>query len=232
VLHEKYSESIISMSESGSFSVDALLPKLKGGLKSNIKAAPILDEDGRVKGAIQIIQDIGEGEEGSKSGELSIDQGFGDSLFAIYKVNSKGTISEWNKVCEKIFGLPLSKVIGKSPASLVPKAYRPKVSDTILRALNGESFKGLEWKYATGTDKPVYMLVRVQPVPEQAGEGQECYIINTDITALKLRLKTYARRAVDNEEKLKKVTKNYNLLTKNIATIIRKKKKEDQETTS
>jgi PAS domain S-box-containing protein len=63
VLYEKYSESIISMTDSGSFSVEALLPKLKDGVRASIRAAPILDEDGRVKGAIQIIQDIQEGGE-------------------------------------------------------------------------------------------------------------------------------------------------------------------------
>jgi len=71
------------------------------------------------------------------------------------------------------------------------------------------------------------MIVGVQPGPAPSGEVEECVVINTDITALKVRLKNAGRRAMESEEKLKKLTESYNLLTKNIASIIRKKKKED-----
>jgi hypothetical protein len=93
--------------------------------------------------------------------------------------------------------------------------------------LKGESFKDLEWKYGNSKGKPIYMMVRVQPAPAPSGEVEECIVINTDITALKLRLKNVGRRAIESEERLKKLTESYNLLTKNIASIIRKKKKED-----
>ena len=224
VLYEKYSDSIISMTDSGSFSVEALLPKLKGGVHASIRAAPILDEDGRVKGAIQIIHDVQEGDEGANAGPVipSIE----NSWYPVFRVDSKGRIAAWNKACERNFGYPESQVLGKSALSLVSKAYRPNFRDTILRVLKGESFKALEWKYITSKGKPVYMIVRVQPGPAPSGEVEECVVINTDITALKVRLKNTGRRAMESEEKLKKLMESYNLLTKNIASIIRKKKKE------
>jgi PAS domain S-box-containing protein len=227
VLYEKYSESIISMTDSGSFSVEALLPKLKGGMRASIKASPILDEDGNVKGAIQIIQDFQEDDEKPQAGSDHASLSIEDLGYPVFRVDSKGRIAAWSKACERSFGYPESQVLGKSALSLVSKSYRPNFRDTILRALKGESFKGLEWKYGSIKGKPVYMMVRAQPAPAPSGEVEECVIINTDITALKLRLKNAGRRAIESEEKLKKLTESYNLLTKNIASIIRKKKKED-----
>ncbi len=227
VLYEKYSESIISMTDSGSFSVEAMLPKLKGGVRASIKAAPILDEDGNVKGAIQIIENFHEGDAEPKAGSDHVSPSIDNSWYPAFRVDAKGRIAAWNKACERSFGYPESKVLGKSALSLVSKEYRPNFRDTILRVLKGESFKGLEWKYGTGKGKPVYMVVRARPAPAPSGEIEECVIINTDITALKLRLKNAGRRAIESEEKLKKLTESYNLLTKNIASIIRKKKKED-----
>jgi len=85
---------------------------------------------------------------------------------------------------------------------------------------------GLEWKYITSKGKPIYMIARILPDTAPSGEAEECVVINTDITALKLRLKNAGQRAIESEEGLKKLTESYNLLTKNIASIIRKKKKE------
>jgi len=227
VLYEKYSESIISMTDSGSFSVEALLPKLKGGMRASIKASPILDEDGNVKGAIQIIQDLQEDEEVAKAGSDYVSPSIEDSGYPVFRVDSKGKIAFWNKACERSFGFPESQVLGKNALSLVSKAYRPNFRDTILRVLKGESFKGLELKYGNSKGKPVYMIVRAQPAPAPSGKDEECVLINTDITALKLRLKNAGLRAIESEEKLKKLTESYTLLTKNIASIIRKKKKEN-----
>ena len=227
VLYEKYSDSIISMTDSGSFSVEAKLPKLKGGMQASIRAAPILDEDGRIKGAIQIIHDVQEGDRGPNAGFDHESPSIDDSGYPVFRLDSKGKITAWNKACERTFGYPESQVLGKSALSLVSKAYRLDFRDTILRALKGESFKGLEWKYGTRKGTSVYMIVRVQPGPAPSGKVEECVIINTDITALKVRLKNAGRQAMESEEKLKKLTESYNLLTKNIASIIRKKKKED-----
>jgi PAS domain S-box-containing protein len=227
VLYEKYSESIISMTDSGSFSVEALLPKLKGGMRASIKASPILDEDGNVKGAIQIIQDFQEDDAKPKTGPDHESPSIDDSGYPVFRVDSKGRIVAWNKTCERSFGYTESQVLGKSALSLLSKAYRPNFRDTILRVLKGESFKGLEWKYGNSKGKPLYMIVRVQPATAPSGEVEECIVINTDITALKLRLKNAGRRAIESEESLKKLTESYNLLTKNIASIIRKKKKAD-----
>ena len=227
VLYEKYSESIISMTDSGSFSVEALLPKLKGGMQASIKASPILDEDGNVKGAIQIIQDVQEGGEKPEAGPGPVSPGIADTVCPVFKLDSRGRIAAWNKACERSFGYPASQMLGKSALAFVSKAYRPNFRDTILRVLKGESFKGLEWKYIANKGKPVYVIVGVQPDTAPSGKVEECVVINTDITALRLRLNNAGRRAMESEEKLKKLTESYNLLTKNIASIIRKKKKED-----
>jgi len=221
VLYEKYEESVVSMTESGSFTVDTVLPKLKGGLRSHVRAAPILDQDGRVRGAIQTIQDVGDGSGGGPgfTGD-SID----DSVFPIFKIDSKGKISGWNTACEESYGYSLSQMLGKSPLSVVSKPYRRNFRDTIVQVLKGASFRAKEWKYQTSEGKSIYVLAKAYPVPAASGESQDCVVINTDITDIKLKLKKIGHHAVEREEKLRKVTEDYNLLTKNVASFLRKKK--------
>ncbi len=223
VLYEKYSESVVSMTDSGSFSVDTLLPRLKGGVRAGIKAAPILDENGEVKGAIQIIEEIRTSKTETGSGASSRGD-HDDAPFPVFRVDGKGKITAWNKACEASFGYPAEQVLGKNALAFVARAYRRDFRNTLLRVLKGDSLRSLEWKYIGAKGKAVYSLAKVYPAPLPSGKGRECVILNTDITNLKLRLKKTARRALESEEKFKKLKENYDLLTKNIATMIRKKK--------
>ena len=65
--------------------------------------------------------------------------------------------------------------------------------------------------------------------PSQAKDGHdvECIIINTDITSLRLKLKKLNLYAAESNEKLKTLSEDYNLLKKNIATLVRKKEKQE-----
>jgi PAS domain S-box-containing protein len=228
LLYEKYSDSTVSLSDSGSFSVETMLPKLRGGIKANIKASPILDQDGNVMGAIQIIQDIADSSESPRKGPgLMGSEGIDDSAFPVFKIDSKGKVSGWNNACESGFGYTVTQMMGKSPLTLVAKPYRRNFRDTVLQVLKGGSFKGKEWKYINSKGKPVYVLAKTYPIHDSSEKVKECVVINTDITELRIRIKEVGRRAAESEEKLKKVTESYNLLTKNIASFIRKKKDDE-----
>jgi len=61
------------------------------------------------------------------------------------------------------------------------------------------------------------------PIEAAEGENKECAVVNTNITALRLRLKEVELYAAESKEKLKNLTKEYDLLKKNVATMIRKK---------
>jgi len=222
-LPREYDESMISRTESGSFAVETLLPNLKGGLRAIVNTAPILDEDGGVRGAIQTIQDISKRQE---TDETSLNRTYGSndhSAFPVFKIDTAGNISSWNKACEDSFGHPSSEMLGNSPLTLVSKSYRRDFKDTIVRVFKGESVKSKEWKYETNEGKPCYVLANIEPVKGLSGHVVECIVTSSDVTELKYRMKKLERYAVEQKEQFNKLSEDYNLLKSNIASFIRKK---------
>jgi PAS domain S-box-containing protein len=222
-LSEEYGDAMISKSESGSFAVETLLPNLKGGLRAVVNTAPILDEEGGMKGAIQTIQDISNGQE--IDGTLSNRPVGSDdhSSFPAFKIDTDGNISGWNKACEDNFGHPSSEMLGKSPLMLVSERNRTDFKNTIVQVFKGESVRSKEWKYETREGKPCYVLANIEPVTALSGQVMECLVISADVTALKYRMKKLERYAVEKKEKFNKLSEDYNLLKSNIASFIRKK---------
>jgi PAS domain S-box-containing protein len=223
LLYEKYSESVVSMTESGSFSVETLLPRLKGGVPSIIKAAPIMDHQGTVIGAIQTIQEGGQPPEEPQNLTGLISGNIEESAFPVFKVDAKGKISAWNKACEGSLGFTDSQMIGKNALSFVARLYRRNFRDAVLRVLRGETLRGQEWKYVTRKGKQVYVLAKISPQSDPSGEIRECVVINTDITDLKLRMKKLGKAASEMKERYKKLEGEYNLLKSNVASLVRRK---------
>jgi PAS domain S-box-containing protein len=223
VLPQEFSDSIVSRSESGSFAVETFLPNLKDGLRAIINTAPILGEDGEVKGAIQTIQDIGKGDGNPEKGSFVFDGGIEDAAYPVFKVDTLGKISGWNKGCEQNYSYPASEMLGKSPMVLVSKDYRHNFKDTIVRVFKGESVKGKEWAYNTSEGKSCHVLAEIYPIRGLSGQVSECIVLNSDMTDLRLKMKKLERHAVENRDKLTKLSREYNLLKSNIASFIRKK---------
>lgn len=221
-IREQYGESIVSWSDSGSFSIEMTLPHLCGGLRAVLNAAPILDADGRVKGAIQTIQPAENafGNRASKPdpADLNIDE-----TCPVYRIDRNGKITGWNGACESLLGYSAAQMVGKNPLSVLSKPYRANFRETIVRALQGQTIDGKEWKYYNTDGEPVYVLARIVPIPGASGETQECMVIHADVTDLKLRVKKLERYAIDSKDKYKKLAGEYQLLRRNIATFIRKK---------
>ena len=222
MLPQLYSDSIVSRTDSGSFAIETFLPNLKGGLRAIVNTAPILDEHGSVKGAIQTIQDIGkqatpEGIPGHTGGEIE------EAAYPVFKVDTMGKISGWNKPCEETFRYPASQMLGSSPLVLVSKGYRYDFRDTIVRVFKGESIKGKEWKYVTGEGESCYVHAQLYPLRTLTGQVSECVVISLDITDLKQRMETLERSAAENKDRLNKLLEEYDLLKSNIASFIRKR---------
>jgi PAS domain S-box-containing protein len=221
-----FGDSLISDIDSGWFEMDTFLPKLKEGKRAIITAAPILDNNGIMRGAIQTIQEVRKiPVEGGGKPEY-LDESFPQPVF---RIDSGGKIDLWNKACEGSFGFNASEMIGKSPLAIVAKNYRPLFKDTIIRVLKGESFTNRQWKYTSNDGRPVYVLARVFPSQSAEDNGVECVIVNTDITEIRLKLKKLSLYAAESNEKLKALSEEHDLLKKNIATFIRKKDKDVKE---
>lgn len=224
LIKEHYGEFIKSQTESGWFELEMSLPGMKEGMRVTITAAPILDDQGMVRGAIQTVQEIKPYEiEKAKqeSGQLGP---LGEAFVSpVYKVDSEGKITFWNHACEEHFGYNASQMVGKSVFNLVSRRYRPLFKETVTKTLRGEAPSQKALKYRSGDGKAVYVLARVLPIEAAEGENKECAVVNTNITALRLRLKEVELYAAESKEKLKNLTKEYDLLKKNVATMIRKK---------
>ena len=221
-LTTQYGDSVLSQTDSGAFSLEATLPFLGNGEKAIMSAAPIVDQDGFVKGAIQTIQSTVTGSMNRTSSVSELIENI-ESSYPAYKIDRSGKIKEWNRACEQVFGYSASQMVGNNPLAVLSKPYRPNFRETIVRCLQGETVEGKEWKYYTTEGEPVYVLAKVIPEYDASGEINSCLVVHTNITDLKLRLKRLERFAVDSKEKYKKLVDEYQLLKKNIATFIRKK---------
>jgi len=220
---KRFPESIISRTDSGFFEVGIPLPSIRDGIDAVITLAPIYDANGSVKGAIETIQDVSnrQGETYREyedpEGDLKLD------LYPVFKVNSRGKVSFWNKACEETFGYPSSKMVGSSPFRLVSKSSRELFKETILRVFKGESFVGKEWKCYSSSGKPVNVLVNAYLARSADGKPKECVVINTVITNLTERMRQLERDSFETKERFKSMADEYALLRKNLATYIRKK---------
>ena len=217
-ISDLYGEEIVS-SDRGWFEVNSFLPGLNGDGRVIITAAPILDDNGIVKGAIQTIQAVK---------QIPVEGGLQDYLSesfpeAAFKVDAKGKINFWNKACIDLLGHDSGDMIGQSPLGIVAKNYRPVFKNIFVKVIKGESFFHQELQYITAADKPVYVMARIFPCHNRENNVVECVIINTDITPLQLKLKKLKLVASESNEKLKGLLEEYNLLKKNIATFVRKK---------
>ncbi len=222
VFKAKYEDEIVSQSESGSFVLETSLPNLGGRRRVLVNTAPIMDSDGNIKGAIQCIQQIQnmQGQWPSRDQELQVLE---NSPCPAYVVDRRGKISFWNPACEKRFGHSKDLMEGRSATNLVAKQSRPGFREAVSAIFQGKLITAKEFKYYTVDGEPLYVRAELYPHRDKSGKVIGCVIINIDITDLKIRAATLQRALIQNREKLKSLTEEYNLLKRNIASFLRKK---------
>jgi PAS domain S-box-containing protein len=225
---EAYGDSVRPGTETGWFQLEMFLPKLRGGSRALVTVAPISDSLGNAKGAIQTVQDITvrQNDPGGVPNDLTEDT---EEIWTIpiFKIDSQGKISFWNKACEESFGYRTSQMLGKSPLIFLSKRYKDTFRQTIVRAFKGQSVNNKQWKYYTKGGAPIYVLAKAYPIEVSGQKRNECVIVNTNITDLKLKMKELEANAQESKEQLEDLAEEYDLLKKNIATYIRGKEKFD-----
>jgi PAS domain S-box-containing protein len=217
---EKLGDAVVSKTDSEWFEIEMPLEKIKGGIRTIITAAPILDNQGTVRGAIQTIQEIGP----IQSPEMGLEdcrfETFPDPIF---RINGKGRISFWNRACEENFGYSASQIIGRNPLTVVAKPYHPLFKKTVEQAFKGQDSVRQELRYQTEQGKPLYALAKIYPVFSPNKSDKECVVISTDITGFRIKIKKLERYAADRNEKFTSLFEEHELLRKNLATYLRKK---------
>jgi PAS domain S-box-containing protein len=223
-IEERFSDTILSKSESGWFEVKVFLPRFNSGRQAVVSVAPLVDEEGTVRGAIQTFQESIVAVDTDLIRRGGGSNAVNEDLFApVFKVNGQGKICWWNQACEEHFGYSSAHIIGQDAANLVSKRYRPLFEETIGKALGGDASGRKTWRYRHQEGKPLYMIARVYPVAAQDGQGMECAVVNTDVTEFAMRLRQAEVEAAEAKEKLKSMREEHDLLKRNLATFIRGK---------
>ena len=223
-IDEIFKDEIVE-SDAGWFEINTFLPGLDGGKKVIITAAPILDDNGVIRGSIQTIQEL-------KRAHVECgSQAYMEETFPapVFIIDDSGKVNFWNDACEELLGYNFNDVSGKNPLTFVAKNYRPYFKDTFIKALKGESFSSREWRYKSKSGKSVYVNARVLPVDAPESKAMACVVINTDITRLRLKLKKLMLAASESGENYKNLQEEYELLKKNLANFIRKKEEPDSK---
>lgn len=223
---DAYGDTIKCGTESGWYQLEMFLPNLKGGSRALVTVAPVSDTGGNARGVIQTVQDITT-RENDPSGIPDDFTEDTEEMWAnpIFKIDSKGKISFWNKACEESFGYSTSQMLGRSPFTFLSKRYRDTFRKTIVSALKGQTVNNKQWKYYTKRGEPIYVLAKAYSTEASKQKGKECIIVNTNITELKLKMKELEEDAQESKEQLENLAEEYDLLKKNIATYIRGKEK-------
>jgi PAS domain S-box-containing protein len=213
-----YKEEVIS-SDKGWFELNTFLPGLHGGTRAIITAAPIYDENNDIRGAIQTIQEMK---------HIQVEGGVQDYLDeafprAVLKVDIKGKITFWNRACTELFGFDQDEMAGKGPLDIVDKDYRPLFKNIFVKVFKGESFPDQELRYVSKQGNPVYAIVRIFSCHNPERGELECVLINTDITAIQLKLLKMKRLVSEGKERYRALSEEYDLYRKNISSFIRKK---------
>lgn len=225
---DAYGDTVKSGTESGWYQLEMFLPNLKGGSRALVTVAPVSDTSGNARGVIQTVQDI-TARENDPSGIPNDFTEDTEEIWAnpIFKIDSRGKISFWNRACEESFGYSTSQMLGRSPFTFLSKRYKDIFKKTIVSAFKGETVNNRQWKYYTKRGDPVYVLAKAYPTEASKQRGKECIIVNTNITELKLKMKELEEDAQESKEQLENLAEEYDLLKKNIATYIRGKEKFD-----
>jgi len=172
---------------------------------------------------IQTVQDVNDSGSGGVSASEGEQHAIETRANPAFRIDSEGKVSAWSKICEELLGFGSMQMLGRSPLSFVSKPHQADFRDAMLRAMKGESVAQKDWKYYTLQGDAVHVLAEIYPVFSISGKVQECVVVNTDVTHLKQRIKRLERYTVESKERLRELTKEYDLLKSNIANFIRKK---------
>ena len=222
-IEERFSESIVSKTDSGAFQMEMHFPAIQEGIRAIVTVAPIVDINGSTKGAIETIQNVANLSGKKYTLHDSLKQAFERSPHPIFAIDSTGRIDFWNKACEKYFGYSFSQMAGKSPLTLVAKSVRKSFREMVIKAFRGATCTGEEWKYYSAQGEPRYALASTYAIQAGDGKSKQCVVVNTDIADLKSRMNKLERDETEANERLKSLTDEYALLRKNLATYIRGK---------
>lgn len=88
---------------------------------------------------------------------------------AIIGLDLDGTITNWNRGAERLFGFEETEVLGKHLRQLVPAEFQPGEEDVLLRMLRGERVEHYESQRLTRLGHKIPVSITWSPIQDAAG---------------------------------------------------------------
>jgi PAS domain S-box-containing protein len=149
------------------------------------RAAPILDNQGRVAGVILVFRDVAEKRQAELLNErLAAIVESSDDIIASKTLD--GVITSWNRGAERVLGYAAEEVIGRHVSMLMPPELvedMPKILDRIRR---GEKVDHYQTKRRRKDGTVIDVSLTVSPIRDASGRIIGASKIGRDITQEKL----------------------------------------------
>lgn len=142
---------------------------------------PIFDSEGNLTGAVNMLVDQTAGSIADESAQRysAIIQSSDDAIVA---KDLDGTISEWNRGAERLFGYTAEEAVGRPVAMLVPSDRADEEPDILARIRRGERIDHFETIRRRKDGSLVEISLSVSPIRNRAGQVIGAAKIARDIT--------------------------------------------------
>ncbi|HEU0115509.1 MAG TPA: PAS domain S-box protein [Thermomicrobiales bacterium] len=151
---------------------------------SVVRAAPVLDEAGRVRFAVNVWQDV----TGHKRGELrdralaAIVQTADD---AIIGKTIEGIVTSWNPAAAQMYGYSAEEMIGQSLVRIFPPERKDELEQIMIRLRRGERIRHHETARVTRDGRRLDVSISISPLTDAGGRIVGAATIARDVTARK-----------------------------------------------
>jgi PAS domain S-box-containing protein len=145
---------------------------------------PILDENGHLSGAVNMLVDLTELKRAEEAGNhlAAVVESSSD---AIVSKDVNGVIKSWNRAAERLFGYTAEEVIGKSVTTLIPADHLDEEPQILARIRSGERVESFETIRQRKDGSLVPVSLTISPVRDSSGRIVGASKIARDISASK-----------------------------------------------
>jgi PAS domain S-box-containing protein len=145
---------------------------------------PILDENGELTGAVNMLVDLTELKRAEEAGNhlAAIVE---SSFDAIVSKDVNGVIKSWNGAAERLFGYTADEIIGKPVTTLIPADHLDEEPQILARIRSGERVESYETIRRRKDGSLVPVSLTISPVRNTRGHIVGASKITRDISAAK-----------------------------------------------
>ncbi len=165
-----------------------------------ISAAPVIDENEKIKGSFALLTDITDRKK-AESAVSHLAAIVESSEDAIISQTLNGEIISWNKGAELIYGYTHAEILGKHFSFLVPAVRRDELEIILNKLKNGFRIDNFETVNMKKDGKLFFVSLTISPIINSAGEIISISSIARDITEYKKAVESIK----DSEQKYKDI---------------------------